>query len=253
MAAASLLSKKLAAGVGIAALEARVAPHGNFGATVGEAKHSAETYCAVAKLLGLQAIVIMTDAATPYQPNIGRGEALSALDDVISANQGDPWLHEHAQMCRRIVDIVAARVGTSARPATPAHPATSYFALLAAHLEAQGASIGAFRNRVAAVKSQPSFVVRAAGSGFVRYDLAAIRSALSKAGNSTGTNPFPGRYPDPAGVRLLQPPWRRVQEGEPVLRLRGLEASLINAAQLYEMSAEASRRSNTILGIMAND
>jgi thymidine phosphorylase len=74
----SLLAKKLAAGTVGAGLEIRVAAHGNFGDEFAAARLNAQRYISVARVLGLRPSCALTDASQPYQPYLGRGEALLA-------------------------------------------------------------------------------------------------------------------------------------------------------------------------------
>ena len=95
---ASLLSKKIAVGLEHAGLDVRVAPHGNFGLTWDEARRNAERFQRVAAIVGVKAVCFLTDARFPYQPFIGRGEALVALKDTFSG-LGEPALEQHTRLC----------------------------------------------------------------------------------------------------------------------------------------------------------
>ncbi|MCY4518989.1 MAG: hypothetical protein OXB99_17285, partial [Acidimicrobiaceae bacterium] len=86
LAIASLLAKKLAAGVGRVVLDIRVGPHGNFGADLGTAKDNAHLFIEVADILEMEAICVLTGISGLAQPFIGRGEALIALALIIHEN-----------------------------------------------------------------------------------------------------------------------------------------------------------------------
>lgn len=113
LAVASILAKKIACGVKFAGLDVRVAPHGNFGGTFAEARESARLFCAVAREAGIRAVALLTDARMPYQPYIGRGEALLALK-LVSDGRADHWLCEHAHRCRLMAAHTASLSGGGA-------------------------------------------------------------------------------------------------------------------------------------------
>ena len=103
---ASLLSKKLAAGVVSFGIDVRVAKHGNFGNDFDAARLSASRFCRIAQMLGLDAVCVLSEAGQPLQPYIGRGEALLALRNLFSG-QASPWLQNHVDECAEIVQLVA--------------------------------------------------------------------------------------------------------------------------------------------------
>mgnify|MGYP001167293732 CR=1 FL=1 len=85
LAAASLLAKKLAVGVRLVGLDARIGPHGNFGVTKEEARRNAINFCTAAKQLDIDAVVFIKNDSGPAQPWIGRGESLVALAYAVGA------------------------------------------------------------------------------------------------------------------------------------------------------------------------
>jgi pyrimidine-nucleoside phosphorylase len=170
LAAASLLAKKMACGIRTAGLDVRVAPHGNFGKTFQEARDSAQLFCGAAAVAGIRAVAILTDARRPYQPYIGRGEALLALKIIFDGGV-DGLLAEHADRCRLMAQHVAQLAGVC--DATDQMKISHTFA---ENLVAQGSSYAAFEEKVHAIKSEHRRELTAAGSGFVVVDLAALRS-----------------------------------------------------------------------------
>lgn len=222
LAVASLLAKKLAAGVGVAGLEARIGPYGNFGASVEEGRRSAMLYCSVAVELGLIPIVILTDGRSPFQPYIGRGEALTALWRVVTHDLDDvPWLAEHAQLCLAMAGEVASRVREACAESRSLGP--SPIEVLSAHLKAQGTSTEEVLRRIGETSQQQCHRLLAPGDGFVQYDLGRIRKAIGEIADLDAQCPradVGSDFDDPAGVRLLCPPGRRVTRGETVIQLR---------------------------------
>jgi thymidine phosphorylase len=221
---ASILAKKIAAGAVGAGLEVRVAPHGNFGAEREEARRNANRYNAVGRLLGLRPVCALTDGARPYQPYIGRGESLIALDDVL-AGRADGWLAAHDRLCQRIAAAVAEAVGLD----DGLHSGRS-LALREAHdmlLQAHGVRQSAFELRVAEIREASRMVIRADRPGVVGYDLRRLRELLvarQRADRASGD----AGPPDPAGVMLGAPAGTRLEEGEILMsiRVRGGEGRL---------------------------
>jgi thymidine phosphorylase len=169
LAAASLLAKKIACGVRFAGLDVRVAPHGNFGKTFQEARQSAQLFCAAAAAAGIRAVAILTDARRPYQPYIGRGEALVALKAIFDG-RAECLLAEHGDRCRLMAEHVASLAGQrrSGR-------AIDLGGIFAQNLEAQGSSSAAFEQKVYAIGAEHRRGVLAEQSGFVCLDLAQLR------------------------------------------------------------------------------
>ena len=111
--AASLLSKKLAVGVQRAGLDVRVSPYGNFGSSWNEARTNARLFIRAAAQHSVQAYPVLTDGRQPYQPCIGRSEALLALASVFDGSASG-WLAEHVEQCRALALAVAPEDGRAA-------------------------------------------------------------------------------------------------------------------------------------------
>jgi len=211
---ASLLAKKMAAGTVGAGLEVRVAEHGNFGGDFESARANGRRYLAVAQLLGLRGACVLTDASAPYQPYIGRGEALVALWRVLTGTS-DGWLADHVQLCERITAAVTGSVEDGLRPA-------ANLALREAHsqlLEAHGSSWPAFEARAEQVLAARVTDTFAPAAGVVNYDLARLRSLLvqrQREGAVVGS----GRPADPAGVVLHARPGGLVDASERLMSVR---------------------------------
>ncbi len=205
---ASLLSKKLAASVRVVGLDVRVAPHGNFGADAASARRHAQRFIAVSRRLGIEASCYLTDATAPYQPFIGRGEALWALSMVFESTDS-AWLAQHVEECR----FIAA--GTSGHP-DPV-PRTTLARHFFENLEAQGSDRNAFDDVVRATAAAHALAVAAAASGRLYYDLGLLRTAVAA---FQGAADEEKAYPDLAGVRLLAAPGTLVERGEPLVSVR---------------------------------
>lgn len=205
---ASLLAKKLAASVRVVGLDVRVAPHGNFGADAANARRHAQRFITVSRCLGIKSSCFLTDATVPYQPYIGRSEALWALSMVFESTDS-AWLAQHVEECRFIAAETTGYHDTVPRTLLGYH----FFE----NLEAQGADRDAFSDVVRSTAAAHAPAVAATTSGRVRYDLGLLRTTVSAfQGEPNGET----AYPDLAGVRLLVPPGALVEAGEPLLSVR---------------------------------
>jgi thymidine phosphorylase len=224
---ASILAKKLAAGVVGAGLEIRIAPHGNFGADLAAARTNARRYNAVARLLALKPLCALTDATRPYQPYIGRGESLLALADILEGRAGG-WLADHLHLCQRISDAVAAMLGVEVTgPIDRASLWRAHDALLLAH----GAEPSAFLARVEEVRTARRSSIRADRTGVVSYDLGRLRQLLVARQRAGSPNDENG-HGDPAGVILGRPAGEQLEIGESMMSIRVPHGEDVLAAEL---------------------
>lgn len=205
---ASLLAKKVALGVVSAGLDVRVASHGNFGSNLAVARANASRFIAVARLLGMQAVCFLTDAARPYQPYIGRGEALHAITAVVE-DRADGALAAHASDCLR---MAARSLGV---PATGIE-GRDLASTLDVCLRAQGASLEALFERERAVATEPHIEHLALRTGRVSYDLQRLRDVLVTCQKRDQA----GLFADPAGVVLEAVAGSMVQPGQLLMTIR---------------------------------
>ena len=210
---ASLISKKLAASVSHVRLDVRVGPHGNFGGTLSDARENARMFNGVAQFLGLDSGCYLSDARAIYQPFIGRGESLVALDDVFNDNASS-WLREHVEDCWEMTETLQPRGGIP--------NGITLKEVFAANLAAQGSSISEFEQRVAEIRDTDKAIIRAGSSGCMQIDIDGLRHLLVQAqvGLRSEIEPFP----DPGGVELLCRPGQIVDSGQPIAKIRGIDA-----------------------------
>jgi pyrimidine-nucleoside phosphorylase len=213
--AASLLSKKLASGSPVAGLDIRVGHHGNFGGNLREAQENARLFEEGAVACGLTPLTFIGEASGLEQPWIGRGEALSALDLLLSG-QPDEWLLRHAGRCSEMAAHVARAAGFRVQT-DDWNPDLAQLAreAMRANLRAQGSSLETLERRAAEVRNTGSVELYARRTGVVEIDTGAVRSALVEAQAGVG-----GRFPDPAGVRLLVEGGTVVERGAPLAEVR---------------------------------
>lgn len=223
LAIASLLSKKIAVDVHNIGLDVRVSRHGNVGSTYESAKLFAHNFIAIAEKFGRQAKCFLTDASVPFQPYIGRGEALLALDEIFNDREG-AWLKEHVQLCKRMVSsMVISDLDISARMLKEAFER---------NLNAQGAKYTSFANATDLVRNQASRGIYAVKDGYIRYDLAAIRSYIT-CHQLQQKSAIP--FSDPIGVKLLVPPYNRVFKGQKVIAMRIADPMMVEKALVEEL------------------
>ena len=208
---ASLLSKKLAASVVRVRLDVRVGPHGNFGRTIEEARANARMFNKVARTVGLDSGCYLTDATPVYQPYIGRGEALVALDDLFN-DQATLWLREHIHSCWEMTETL----GVSG----PCPGGSALRKIFADNLAAQGSHIGEFRLRVDAVRESKKETIRARSSGCLRIDISKLRHLLVQAQAACSSDRT--SFSDPCGIELLCRPGQEVEADQPIARMRGM-------------------------------
>lgn len=205
LAVASLLSKKIAAGVGVAGLDVRVYEGGGFGDVRDEARANAERFMRVASILGIRATCFINDVSSPCQPYLGRREALQALAQVVRGVQ-TAWLDQHARLC---YEMARQTIGGPQEP--PPSP-TVLEATLAAHLDAQGASLASLQDCTGPACKCCTVDVVAPATGFLHIDLTRLRATLTAAQRQKVTPADP--FPDPAGVTFTTPNHSHVTKGD---------------------------------------
>lgn len=220
LAIASLLAKKVAAGVGRFVLDVRVGPHGNFGATLPEAREHARRLIAVAEQLGIVAVCVLEKSAGVAQPWIGRGEALVALAKVFRRGELGSLLRDHVNRCF-IMATLAVGLDESVATSASLELAGLHEDMLAAH----GADPRVFWTRQEAVASAERRPIVAESLGILAVDLATIREVL--VGRQREMPPVLGTsYPDPCGLVLTVAPGVRVKEGTVIAQVRDTDNPL---------------------------
>lgn len=244
---ASILAKKLASGATGAGLEIRVAPHGNFGANLDDARLNARRYNAVGELLGLRPVCALTDATCPYQPFIGRGEALVGLAEVL-AGRARGWLAEYQLLCQRMADAVAGAIWTDTTDAVqPAALREAHDEMLTVH----GVEVTSFDERVEEVRVAPRTIVRAMQAGVVAYDLGKLRNLLVARQQAEAVHSADA-VPDPAGVILEAPGGVEVEVGAALMSIRApkgeheLTAELASCAHAQQGKATENASASTL-------
>ncbi len=199
---ASLLSKKIAAGVQHIGLDIRVSKFGNFGKTIEEASENGIKFNKVAKLAGLESKCFLTNGVSPQQPYIGRGESILALHKIFN-NSGDQLLKKHVAQCYRMAYSICK---------CDYSKGISILSILNAFEEnviVQGGSMDAFREIATIIEGEHKCAIYATTSGIFKIDLEKLRDSIIAIQNK-----FDDVFPDPAGVILKSSSNDFVTEGD---------------------------------------
>jgi len=202
---ASLLSKKLCVGIDRIGLDIRVSSFGNFGSNFDEARQNAYKFCDVAKFLGKEAVCFLTNGAIPYQPYIGRSEALYALNNIFSANL-DKMLSEHDQLCFTMANQLLG-------PSNSYKPEFgSLQKVFIENIECQNGRLESYYEAIKSVHEAHIHEILSEDEGLLIIDLHLIRSILVDAQKKSSLKK--SKFPDPCGVILKSEAGKRVKKGE---------------------------------------
>lgn len=245
LAISSLLAKKIACGVKFVGLDVRVAPHGNFGGTFIEAGQSARKFCAAARIASIRAVALLTDGRSPYQPFIGRGEALLALKTIFDGKAVSA-LAEHDHRCR----LMAAHIASLTEGSISQTTNKTISSIFIENIKAQGSSVEAFEKKVVSVTAGHRNEFVAKTDGFFSVDIAALRSTFADVHSKSDR-----QFPDEFGVILRAAPGSYVKRGELLATVRAndsdwpiLRVSLANIFRTDKLIEYAPGLEETIRG-----
>lgn len=218
---ASLLSKKLAAGLIRVVFDVRTMNGGNFGRDAPEAHANIQLLQETATLVGIDAHCVVTDGQVPSQPMLGRAEALRGLLALLDDN-ASPWLERHFESCAMLARLADEKLGGD-QP-----DRGSLRAVLDSHLRAQGADgLSAADSYLAQIeRTHRTSLVAAPTEGRLSWDMAGLRTAIIA--NQVGTKGvILGSFPDACGVELLRDTGDLVEADAPVARVRGEDDEIL--------------------------
>lgn len=232
LAAASLLAKKIAVGVRFVGLDVRVGEHGNFGATVAEARQNAGLFCEAARALGIHAAAFLSTGIPLAQPWIGRGESVLALACAVGAytpDRHDSWFSAHVDQCLRMASVTANVTNDTPGTGEAFSPCLvnqdTLRRHLEVHLEAQGSSIEALAARACEIDEAPTYTFEAPADGLLFVDLAIVRAVIME----LQPNRSDGIFADAIGLYFLQKPGKSVTIGEPIVNLRCKDTTMVTS------------------------
>lgn len=209
---ASILSKKIVAGLKIAGLDVRIANFGNFGSNYEMAENNSKRFIAVAKKVGIKAKCFLNDFNTIQQPYIGRGESLIALNKVFE-NKMDTLLNKHLNSCIGM-SLELINDSSSNFPEITIDTLTTNFEN---NLISQGSSFENFRNRVKKIEELHVYKLKATQSGFLKINLGKLRDVIVEHQNQVASESL---FPDPCGVIFKKTSNEYILEGEVICTYR---------------------------------
>lgn len=240
LAIASLLAKKLAVGLNRSGLDVRVAPHGNFGAYWEVARTNAQRFQRVAAICAVHASCFLTDARFPYQPFVGRGEALVAVSRVLSGTAVG-LLGRHATMCLAMAEVLAPT-----RMADPVAVGSVARDCFYENLSAQGSSREAFEEYVERTERGHRFELISQQHGFLRVHMGRLRQVfLDFQSVELGEESV---FPDSLGVVLNKEPGELVYAGDLMASIRVDEKDWHAVERQFHGAIFASGRPAELLG-----
>lgn len=184
LAIASILSKKIALGITHVGLDIRFSKFNNFGVTPEETERNAILFYNVAAKLGISANCFISDGTKPYQPFIGRGEALIAVKQIFDKVDSS-WLRQHFNYCYSMVLKTLKQ--------TPIK--NDIISLIKKHfilnLESQGSSFNEFIKKVNKTEKEHLYKYFAPKNGYLFIDLNLLRNTIINSQLKNNTNSFP--------------------------------------------------------------
>lgn len=208
---ASLISKKLCVGINRIGLDVRVSSFGNFGATFDEARINAYKFCEVAKLLCKKATCFLTNGSIPYQPYIGKSEALLALNEIFNSSTNGS-LSEHDWLCFDMAKEVLEDKNIK-KP-----NGSSLKEKFIENIECQKGRIDSFFKVVDHVVKAHTIDIVSPDEGFLGIDLHLIRTIMVETQKLyVGSE---NKFPDPCGLILRTSTGQRVKKGDLIATLR---------------------------------
>lgn len=208
---ASILAKKIVAGLSLTGLDVRVSTFGNFGHNWDQAKQNSKRFINVAKLVGINAKCYLNNGNTLMQPYIGRGESLIGLTKIFNSTFSG-LLKDHFFRC---MDMAFNLVNTSNKEV---YSIDVIYKRFEDNLTAQGASGDSFFEKASLLQKQHIYSLTASKRGFLSIDLAKVRDAIVYfQGSETKDNIT---FNDPCGVCFCKFNNEYIEKGEIVLTFR---------------------------------
>lgn len=209
---ASILAKKIAAGLKITGLDIRVSDKGNFGRTWTEAMNNGKRFRRIAKLANIEAVCILNNIDKVQQPYIGRGEALLALYQIF---EDKPCYHlqKHFEKC---VAMSLEVIGSNYLDfLNISEKIKSHFS---ANLLSQDANYDLFVRKAKTVRRNHTNKIVATRSGFLNIDLNKLKLAIIRIQDKFNSDK--NRFSDPCGIIFKKLDNDLVKKGDTLLTFR---------------------------------
>ena len=215
---ASLLAKKAALNVKNVCLDIRYSHFGNFGKSIEDSKNLSNVFRKVSALLGIKSCFYFSDNTKLFQPYIGRGESLLAINEYFSGNESD-WLKKHIEIqCRNMVEsLTNDNIETSKIK-------NIIKVNFQENIEIQGGSMNSFESIAQRIKSTHFYEFKANKSGCLNIDIMKMRDTIVKIQNKYRTQN--NEFPDPCGIIFRKNQNENISENETILTYRVPENDL---------------------------
>ena len=205
---ASLISKKIAAGLSYIGLDIRVSDFGNFGKTWDEARQNGIRFNKIANLAGIQSKSFLTNGFSPQQPYIGRGESILALQQIFSGN-ADPHLLKHLDYCFTMANSISINKNSNG------YTFKSLSEAFYENIRIQGGEISSFLKIATQVHEQQKYYIRSSKSGILSIDMQKVRRAILNIQSKSYKI-----YADPCGLILKAMPNTNIEKGDVICTFR---------------------------------
>ena len=232
---ASILAKKLAAGVKYVGLDVRVGPHGNFGDSLKNAHENAIKFIDVSLNLGIKSCCFLTNGSNPFQPYIGRGESLLALYDMFEMVKYNR-LRKHIEQCDKMVMVLSRLAGLNHKKYDP----NVVFNEFKYNLVAQGSSPDDFAKQVDNIKNSKRYDLVARCDGYPIIDMQKIRATIGEYQGNKSSGSKNDKFPDSCGLELCYEPGSIVTVGTVLARVRCAHEDWINLEMKLQKCFEIS-------------
>ena len=168
---ASILSKKIAAGLNLIGLDVRISPNGNLGSSWKEAKDNSIRFVRIASKIGIKAKCYLTNNNTLLQPYFGRGESLIALSEIFN-NEDVGDLRNHKLFCIDIARNLAEINGLKNQSEI------NVYKRFEKNLIAQGSSLNLFIEKVTNLKTDHTGTLEADKNGVFLINIFKLRDII---------------------------------------------------------------------------
>jgi pyrimidine-nucleoside phosphorylase len=237
--AASIMSKKLAAGAQAIVLDVKVGD-GAFMKTLGDARRLAETMLEIGSRAGREVVCLLTDMEQPLGAAVGNALEVREARDTVRGNGPADFTELVLDACARLLELSDLGIGEAEgrRRAEGAIADGSADTAWSRWIEAQGGTAAESALPAAPVVHE----VRAAGAGYVSR-LGAIRVGKAALHLGAGRRTKEDRIDHSVGVVCRAKRGERVENGQALAEVHARDDSAAAAAAdevlaAYELSPE---------------
>jgi thymidine phosphorylase len=237
---ASILSKKIAAGVNVVGLDVRVSKFGNFGTDWESARRNSLLFKDVSSHLGIKASCFLSDFSSLDQPYIGRGESLLALSKIFF-EKDSLWLNRHLQKCVNM----CASLTEEKLDLAELMSGKNLYGHFEANVKAQNGDLISFLEIVSEIEKGHTNELVAKESGFLQIDIETLRDSIVAFQEEIEKVSL--GFSDPCGVVFFKNSNEFVEKGEAILSYRAEpEIKALFKEQISKLVAISDAMSNGV-------